>query len=235
MPYTPIITFINGASVTSTAIRGINKRLRNYLNKEIDIADIGLESVNTAEIVKGEPLILTNDHQFTTGSQYNQFKDGEDINRDYFTGQIKSIDASKNTSWWVLTETGKTITLEQKGRVLVHGGFVIICEENFSMDYDADGAVDQLGLGSEVQLRVDGVNQPITSTMIFEETITTSAAPIPSPAASLSALNKRRWYPISYLTDELDIGEHNIVFVIDSVVDMGYVSSRNITIEVMYT
>lgn len=224
MAYTPFFTYVNGDTIGASSLRINMSRLRNYINSGVVLSDIDSESIDTPEVVTGEPIVFSGDYQFTTGNQYNQFVDNEDINRDYFTGQTKSVDASSYSMWWTLSETGKKVTLERDGRILIHAGIDISCEENYAMDYDDDGSLDSDGLGSRVLLRINGNNYYVTTFWAFEE----CAAPGP---ALTGGSGNRRYYPISYLTDELSAGEYEISFAIDPVVDLGSVRARNVTIE----
>ena len=230
MPYIPSYTFAPGTPIDADHLRKNNETLRAYLNRRIPASDVAGASVDTQEIVKGEPNFVTGDYQFTTGNQYNQFVDSEEINASYFTGQIKTIDASSYDEWWTLAETGKKISMSESGRVFVHAGIEVLGDANFAMDYDNDGTVDHDALGSELLLNIDGTLHQITSGWVFEGT---SAAA--GPSQTVRAATKARYYPVSYLTDVLSAGEHSIFFQVNPTIDQGSVRARNITFEILYT
>ena len=230
MPYNPTHTFVASNPIDADQIRENNEALRSYINKQIAQADILTGSVDTEEIVKGEPNFITGDYQFTTGDQYNQFVDSEEINASYFTGQIKTIDASSYDEWWTLAETGKLVNLERAARVFIHAGIEVVGDKNFAMDYDNDGSVDNDALGSELLLNIDGTLYQITAGWVFEGTSATAG-----PCQTVRASPKARYYPVSYLTDSLSPGQHSIYFQVNPTIDQGSVRARNITFEVLYT
>jgi len=229
MPYTIPVPYVANTPISSGDIRSNNVALRKYINKNIIASDIAAGSVDTTEIVAGEPNFITGDYQFTTGNQYNQVTDGEDINYSYFTGQIKTIDASTYDMWWTVAETGKEVELEEPARILIHAGIEISSDKNYAMDYDDDGSVDNDGLGTEILLNIDGTLYQVTSGFSFEET-----SGIVGPSQTSVAKCKRRWYPVSYLTTTLSAGMHKIYFQVNPVVDKGSVRARNVTFEVFY-
>jgi len=229
MPYVFGIPYVANSFMDGDDVNTNNEALRKYLNKDIVSADIADGSVGSPEIVKGEPQFVTSDHQFTCGSEANQFTPGEDIQRDYFTAHIKPTLALADDLWWALPNVGKKVHLERDGYILIHAGIEVISDLNFAMDYDNDGSVNNDGEGSDLRISINGDRKEVTYMLSFEE-----EAGSPTPSQSHAAIAKRRWYPISYLTETLAAGDHDITFVVNPVVDMGSIRSRNVSYEVFY-
>lgn len=220
-------TFTTATPIEATKLQGNNDAIRNYINgKGIVQADILTTGINTEEIIRGEAYNVVPDHQFTSGDVYSQFFDTEILNRSYVTGEWKTVpDYTTTTQYVSVANTGKQVFLEEDGLILIHGYFQIVFPVDINPNLNLHaGSTDQ-----DVYIMIDGARPSTSRALAFTEDAVVSA----NSGSAVATLAVRRSYPISYMVSRT-AGTHTVSLVLNVNTSYGYVSAKNLSIEVLY-
>jgi hypothetical protein len=133
MPYSAPNVFVAGTPMSGPDLSENNTALRTYLNVGIVAADIPSSSVTTTDIVRGEYVGVTPDHQFTTGDLYTQFIDLLRTNERYFTSHIKPYDLTGVSPYQIIPDSGKRIVLEKPSDVMFSVAFLGVGNGNYEL------------------------------------------------------------------------------------------------------
>lgn len=227
MPASIPVTFSAATPIIASELQSNNDAMRAYINgKGIVKADIVNASLTAEEIIRGEAYNVNKDHQFVTSDVYSQFSGTEVLNRSYVTGEMKTLpDFSTTTQYITVANSGKQFVMEEDGLILVHGYFAIVfpvdCSPNLNLH---TGSTDQ-----DVYLLIDGARPSTSKALAFTEDTVVPAG----SGSALATLAVRRSYPISYLTSK-SAGIHTVSLVINCTTSYGYVSAKNLSIEIIY-
>lgn len=221
------VTFNATTTITASELQANNDALRKYINgRGIVKTDIINDSLTAEEIIRGEAYNVNKDHQFVTCDVYSQFSGTEALNRSYVTGEMKTLpDFSTTTQYVTVADSGKQFVMEENGVVLIHGYFAIVfpVDVNPSLNLHT-GSTDQ-----DVYLLIDGSRPSTSKALAFTEDAVVPA----NSGSAVATLAVRRSYPISYLTNK-SAGVHTVSLVINCNTSYGYVSAKNLSIEILY-
>lgn len=229
MPVTIPYTFTTGSGIRSDYISANWKAIRDYLNSGIVKDDILLNTIKSEDIIGSEGIGSTNDRLGTSADFYNHFNSSDLLERSYMTATLKPVqDFTTSPSYVTIPESGKKITLEGPALIIYHAWIQPV--------YPTDGRLALAGPGNyavgtdqTIYLQIDGVRYNPTKALAFTEGTT-----IPANSGSAAAtLCVRRGYPLSYFIHKSP-GVYDISLVIDSTVDYGFISSKSVTIEILY-
>lgn len=240
MPYTKPYTYTTGAVLTASGQDSNDAAMKKFINQGIVAGDIASATFGFDSIARGELDPITNHHQFTTGEVYGMATSNENIDRSYFTANIKPVDmtGSVTTIWTPIFQTGTTIEVEYEGTILITFGANFISSSNTVLPH---GEWD-----SKVILRYnDGTGwQDIDGTVAwsFEEDNTGTPASAGTRVPGLleqgtpeSALSFRRWIGWTWNLHQMPAANYQFAVFINAKVDEGFCSARSWTCEVFYT
>lgn len=238
MPYIPPATFVSNTDMVAETFDLNNTALRTYLNVGIVQADIGTSSVNTADIVKGEYVSVTTDHQFTSGDMYVQFNDLQQVGDKIFTAHIQSSNLVSFTApYSQLPSSGKRIILEKPADVLYSVGLLGWGDANYQMQPHGRRnpcimahATGDVLRGSDIEGSTRGHCYTEDETQYTPIDADNSGNVI--DGASVIGLFSRRWYCQRFLFTNLPAGIHHFYMVVNGRCDKGRVAVLNSEIEV---
>lgn len=229
MSYTAPTISSTGPEAAATTTRFAD--IREYVTNGIVAGDLAADKIDTGDLARGEYLGVATRHQFLTGDMHGKSNDGEPIHRDYFTCQVKGVDPQSQTLWHVVPEAGDVVVLENGGHIVYQCALEVVCENNYQVDYDTNGTVNNDGLSTLFKLRVNDTLQDDTNSHHGEEGLGLPIAATPSDGNFGSASNKRRICYITWVSGTLAAGEHKLEVVCNAVVDRGFVGARSVAIE----
>lgn len=204
MPYIKQYTITTGTPAEPTELMENFEDDRRFINQESTAVDIGSDSINFTEIVKGELTTFSMpEHQFTCGNGYGIFKTGAYKNYNAFTNTNKQeyLDVwfqnlppaapSKNRSvvqYITIPDSSKEIVLEHRALVTYRVWFDVTVLVSPIPDAD-DVAVQPRHRGTTYfWMTKDGgiTREGLTEGRFYDETAT-STLPAPSSWAGSPA------------------------------------------------
>lgn len=237
MSYTPPVIFADGNTMNAEELSLNNGALRTYLNVGIIQADITNNSVGTTDLVKGEYVGVTTDHQFTSGDMFIQFSDTQQV----FTSHIQPFNLVSYTApFSQIPSSGKRIILNKTADVLYSVGLLGYGNENYQMQphgrrnpciiAHAEGDVlrssDVLG-----ETRGHCYTEDETQYVPWDEDNSGNVG----NGGSMTGLFSRRWYCQRFLFTNLPAGIHHFYVVVNGRCDKGKIEVLNSEIEVFTT
>lgn len=217
-----------------------NTALRTYINIGIIQADIENETVTTTDIVRGEYVGVTPDHQFTSGDLYTQFCDLLEINEKYYTAHIKPFDLLDTTAGlFPIQGSGKRVILERPADVIYSVGLLAVSKPNPQLEpnrrssfvYCTHTEGDVIHPGDELSSSLG---------RIFTED-DDAYAPIDSDGSGNVGIlgdNQgfycRRWYSQRVGFTDLPAGIHHFYIVVNARCDRGSIKTLSSQIEVFH-
>jgi hypothetical protein len=238
MPYVKPYNYVDGSVLDASGQALNDNGIKNYVNSGIDVSDIATSAFGFDSIARGELDTITNHHQFTTGEVYGIATPNENIDRSYFTANIKPVDmtGSVTTIWTPIFQTGTTMELEATGDIFINFGANFVSSSN---SVQAHGEWD-----SKIILRYDDgtgwQDVPGTLAYTFEENNTAGSSGVAVPGTLIqgtadSALAFRRWVGWSWVLSQMPAADYSFAVFVNAKVDEGFASARSWTAEVFYT
>lgn len=249
MPFTAPNVFTSGTNIVADELQENQDELRRYLNTEIDIADIENHVIDVQDIIRGEPYIVTRDHQFTSGDMYTHFYDTSTRNRTYITGTGRQVLDYETFGNWTNTTTGqpgelatstatyyqdlanigKRIYLEASAYVIVH----------MWIQFRVPGpSIEKNTIYPDHMVQFFGniyntTEQPVERHGTFAMSFTEDGSSTLAGDGTAGWPNVRG-YPLSYGFFKSGPGWLNLQLRYSCQQDIAYASAKNVTIEVLY-
>ena len=246
MAYVKPYTYVDGTVLSADNHHANEHDAKKYINQQSRTLDLADESFGTPDLALGELQPITNHYVFPTGEVHGLSNGITNINRAYYTSNVKAGNQTSNTLevWTTLFETADSLELEKDAEVLVTWGGTFFSSEN---------TVRPNGLwDSKIWLRLineDGeeIYQEQTRAYSFEEYEWTGApsgnfSPFGnSGTPNLTSLGVddqikrtlRRWVGFHDLIT-LTAGRYKLSLVINAKVEQGFTSARSFTTEIFY-
>jgi len=251
VPPTPLFT--SGNAMAAAELDGNNSALRTYINIGIVSGDIGAGGVTTTDIVRGEFVGVTPDHQFTTGDLYTQFEDYIQINEKFWTSHIKPYNLISTTGpYFPIAGSGKRIVLEKSADILYSVGALSVGNANYQLTpgRKSNGVFISHTIGDVIHasdilentlgrtFTEDPTGRPgfvITDddgSGNIEDTYTTASAVGPAYSTASSGIYCRRWYSKRMPFLNMPAGVHHFFLVVNARCDKGHFKTVTSQIEV---
>lgn len=242
MPYTPPTTFVAATPVTGTDIQSNFDALRYYIDRQIQAADFLKPEFKTADLVRGEYVGVTTDHQFTTGDLYTQVVDTDQFARSYMTSHFKISSLTNDFLYQIIPNSGKKIYPEMPAIALYTVSVSIVGNPNYQLegerllsdikvyfsDVTSSGGIDNLNASDFIDPTFGGAFTEDWFALIPPVDANNSGNTAPAGVMS------RRWYTV-HIWRTLTAGkEYNFGLGISPNCDKLYVSARNANIELFY-
>lgn len=248
VPPTPLFTA--GNTIAAAELDGNNTALRTYINIGIVGADILNSSVTTTDLVRGEFVGVTSDHQFTTGDLFTQFEDYIEINEKFFTSHIKPYDLVGTTGpYFPIAGSGKRIVLERSADVLYSVGALSVGNANYQLTpgRKSNGVYISHSIGDVIHpndilentlgrtFTEDPAGRPgfpITDDDGSGNILETDATAGPAFSALSAGIYCRRWYSKRMPFLNMPAGVHHFFLVVNARCDKGHFKTVSSQIEV---
>lgn len=231
MSYTPPNVFVTGTQVDASPLQANFDALRRYIDRGIVSADIGDQTVDTTDIVRGEYAQVVRDHQFTTGDVMTYVAEIDDYSRVYMTSHFKSYDLYSDKMQQV-PNMGRRIVMEHDGVIVFSVGCAFIGDKNYQLvsEKKASPVYIQVSLNDRI-LATD--YRPATKGRAYtEDDVATDVDT--SGNVTVNGEWSRRWYANRYrvIANKGDVV--NICLVCDPKSDKIHATARNMNVEVFY-
>lgn len=227
MPYSPT-AFTAGTPVVASAIENALEGLRLYVNRRIDDSDFASDTVETEDVLEGDPVGSTRtDFWAVSGDIHTIQGDSARVNRQYLTGTCTT--EADYTATYDLEQTlpgcAKSIYVERDAIVVVTvWAMVVAGESNVSLNTPSPESTITLSSTDLGTISYGG------AFVFVEDAALVAPGAGPQPAAS--AMN-RRPYSFTFL-EIISPGKHTYQLIVDLHSEKMFVSARNMTIEVLY-
>jgi len=187
MAYVPTTTFADGNALEATQLTGNQSGARDYINSGTATADLAADTFDTQDLAQGRPVLVTLDHEFTTGDVYIQAElSAISTQRKYVAGTAKKpsitaapMDANLTSvdEYFSIPGAGRRFFLHEQSDVIIEvmgfaqglqthkTGTAAAPDRAYFDRTDPDpGAVD-----SRLYVAVDGVARANSCCFIFAE------------------------------------------------------------------
>ena len=254
MSFTPPIIFTDGTNLAAASLESSNVALRKYINVDIIETDLGLATFSSSDLQEGEAVAVTNDFVFMTGdvlSGYFASVSSIPSDRLYHTSTVKRYKPMENIRYQSIPTLSKSFYMEDFGSALIEIGFFAFEAINDScrgavfpwIPNPGPGDSRSDGQDSQYILAIDGLTTTAPNETIayaFSEggtgvtnfggfSIMEGEADYGNGATAM-----RKYITIMYLAENLAQGWHQISVLCNACNEEGFVSMRNLNIEVFY-
>jgi len=231
MPFTPPVVVVAGTPVAAADLQTNTSALRLYLNRDIDAADLAVDSVTTTDLVRGEYANVTPDHQFMTGDCYTQFVETDPFTRSHFTAHFKAYDLLDQKLQGV-PNAAKRFVAEHDGYAVITVSASAVGSRNYELEAKKYSNPLYLQVSKNDRVLVTDY-LPATKGRAFTEDEVTNDANA-SGNVTTGGFRSRRWYTQRYRIPIEGGTVYNVTLTVDPRCDKMYVSSRNLNIELFY-
>tara|TARA_Y100001973_G_scaffold104741_1_gene175499 strand:- start:3323 stop:4192 length:870 start_codon:yes stop_codon:yes gene_type:complete len=187
MAFVPSTTFAGGNVLEAPQLTGNQSGARDYINSGTATADLAVDTFDTQDLALGRPVLVTLDHEFTTGDVMiqNDLSTIETARR-YVAGTAKKpsitrspMDANLTTvdKYWSIPGAGRRFFLDEQSDVVTEVmGFAMGHVTNqvrvpdlATRAYFARTTPDPGAVDSRLYLAIDGVVKFNTVCFVFAE------------------------------------------------------------------
>jgi hypothetical protein len=263
MAFSPPVTLTSNTPILATDLNLLNDAARKYINKQVNVADLATDKFDTTELVKGEYYNVVPDHQFTTGDVYTQnvLSNDNGGNRQYFSSTIKPGLAAQwvqTGQYQIIGDTGKSVYFEQNNsadisvgkaaKIIITGHLGVRNWTQYVVNTSYTGASTQdtrFYLMYKAEGIIDAwtpVPDTIGQVLGFEEYENTAG-----PTSGTNKVNDRRTIPFLYevaIDNKFAINRtdspapqtlaYRFAIGLETTIDMGWITSRFVQLEVFY-
>lgn len=220
MAYSPPVTFLTGATLQSADLEQNLGAARDYLNAEIQSADVQLGTVTANQLAESVGVAGGQGRRFVLGPVYYFAELVEDtVERTYSTGTVKTSDLTQQELLLSLPGVSREVVFESAGALLVEcTGHVVVVAGDSGSVYKSRTTPTPNQVDSRVYLRIDGVTVANSRVYHFtEESGAPSAQSIASGVADFAAINDcRRPLYLFHVEQNLGAGRHTVEVVVDT-------------------
>jgi hypothetical protein len=199
MAYSPPVTFLTGATLQSSDLEQNLGAARDYLNAEIQSADVQLGTVTANQLAESVGV---------AGGQGRRF-----------VLTVKTTDITQQELLLSLPGVSREVVFESAGALLVEcTGHVVVVAGDSGSVYKSRTTPTPNQVDSRVYLRIDGVTVANSRVYHFtEESGAPSAQSIASGVADFAAVNDcRRPLYLFHVEQNLGAGRHTVEVVVDT-------------------
>ena len=239
MPYVKPHTWSAGDELNDNNLNTNEDRAREYLNNNIETADITLGSLDGDNLQKGEYEPISKDMSFMSGDVAGLNTLTNTRNRAYFTSETKANGQTSLTSYWqTIFNCCQTVYCKEAATVFVSFDAFVKCSEN--QDASA-GFEHKPGRGQWTSvIRLQHITQGGEQTFEVTERYSTekTGAPLlgpldldPDGLSHAGSLIRRVNFHVEIPASE---GVNSFNVVINPTVEQGSFRARNFVVEVFY-
>lgn len=231
MSYTPPITWaVNGVVLNATDVKANEEAMKKYVNQDILPSDILAGSLDYDNFQRGEYDPISTNHQFTCGDVLGKNVLVNTRNRMYFTAETKGGTQTAGLQYQSVYESSETVQIEGDAKVLI----TFSCESQCENNSITSGGPGLGSWDSEITLKHTndlGIVAIIDTarSWTFEEKGGSLGAhdPVSSGLASRRQIGWSKMISVAP-------GKHKFEVVVNPKVEQGFISARNLLIEVFY-
>lgn len=233
MALTFSVTPTSGSNVLASDMETIFKEARDYINGNIVDNDIGLSSIETTDIVKGEYDPITGDHQFTCGDVYQSSIPKGPSYRVHSSVHYKQhIDKTVNV-WQRIPKTGKRIYLELPSRVIYRAFVAFRSPGNNTISKGDSGSQLTDGHNGQDVVRLAYDDQKRTEMQTFFAELSLKRSELFLTDSGGVKFDKLRSMQFTFISPVLTEGWHTIYLEGNLVNDICFIQAGTISIEVI--